>query len=412
MHRRALLLALLWSPAASASAQDARAPLTAELAADLALARSPALRAARARARAAEAEARLESRPEDPRLTATDHSGPGGRHEELTLSFDLWSLIGFSSRRRAGRAERSRAEAELAERALALATGAKAAFYEVQAASATFALRRARADSARALADYVAAERVAGNVAELDVDRAAADAEEAALGTDLAAARLDAARAALSRAMGVPPAADWGAVGEPAPPAETEPDAAALAALARDRRPLRAEALAQARAARAALFDRENRAFGAFRGGVDYEREIGGQRLVGPSLELDVPATGRGALGWERARAEADAADADADALDAELDEELAALVSRLSSAARRARRLADGVVPRRAAVVAEARTRAGAMLSSLRDLLAAQDAETSARLELVEARRDYWTARAALERAVGGSLDGKEGRP
>jgi cobalt-zinc-cadmium efflux system outer membrane protein len=411
---KAAALALVCSLAAVASAQEApaHAPLTADLAAELALDRSPVLGAARARARAADAAARMASRPEDPRLSATDHSGAGGRHEELALSFDLWSLVGFSSRRRAGAEERARAEAELAERALALATDAKSAFYEVQAASATLSLRRAQEDSARALADFVAAQRRAGDVAELDADRAEGDAQEAALGTDAAQSRLDAARAALARVMHVPPEADWGAVGEPARPADGAPDAAALAALARDRRPRRAEALAQARAARAGLFDRENRSFGAFRGGVDYEREIGGQVLVGPSLELDVPVTGRAALGLTRSRAEAEAADADAEEVDAELAEELAALESRLDGAARRARRLEDGVVPRRAAVVAASRTRAGAMLSGLRELLAAQDAETAARLELVEARRDYWTARAALERAVGGSLDAREAKP
>lgn|GEM_PF-1858845 len=413
MNGASLLSCLLFS-ALAAAAQDlpARAPLTADLAASLALDRSPVLRAARARARAAQAESRIATRPEDPRLDATDHSGRGGRHEEVGVSFDLWSLIGYSSRRRAGAAERARAEAELAERALALASEAKTDFYEVQAASATLALRRAQADSARALADFVAAQRRAGNVAQLDADRAEGDAQEAALGADEASARLDAARAALARVMRVPPAADWGDVGELAAPEAKTPDAAALESLARDRRPRRAEALAQARAARASLFDQENRALGGFRAGVDYEKELGGQTLVGPSLELDVPVSGRATLGRERANAEAEAADADADAVDAELAEELAALESRLDSAARRARRLADGVVPRRAAVAEASRTRAGAMLSGLRELLAAQDMEIAARLRLVDARRDYWTARAALERAVGGSLEASEVKP
>jgi cobalt-zinc-cadmium efflux system outer membrane protein len=405
---KALALVLVGGLCTLAVAQGApvHGPLTADLAAELALSRSPVLRAARARARSAQAAARLASRPEDPRLYATDHSGTGGRHSELSVSFDLWSLIGFSSRRRAGEASRARAEAELAERALALETEAKSAFYEVQAASATLVLRRAQEESARSLADFVEAQRRAGNVAQLDADRAEGDAQEAALGTDGAQARLDAARAALARVMRVPPAADWGDVGEPPPPLESWPDADALAALARDRRPLRAEAEAQARAARAALSDRENRSLGAFRAGVDFEREIGGQQLVGPSVEVDVPVTGRAGLGMTQARAEAEAADADADAVDAELAEELCALESRLSAAGRRARRLSEGVLPRREAVVAASRTRAGAMLAGLRELLAAQDAETSARLELVEARREFWTARAALERAVGGSLD------
>jgi len=258
----------------------------------------------------------------------------------------------------------------------------------------------------------VESQRRSGNVAQLDVDREEADAEEAALDVDRALDRLEEARAALGRLLLIPPGTPWPEVGELEAPSDSPPDAERLAALARDRRPARAEALAAARAARAALFDRENRSLGAARAGADYEREIGGERLFGPSIELEVPVFGRTSLLSGKARADSEAADAGADEANVDIDAELVSLKARLDSAARRARRLSDVIVPRRAAVAAAAQTRAGAMLSSLRELLAAKRAETSARLSLVAARCDYWTARAALERAVGGSLDEKEAKP
>jgi outer membrane protein TolC len=396
-----------------ACAQDAPPRrLTAELAASIALDRSPRLRAARARARAEELSARAEARPENPRVTAADRSGPGGRHAELGVSFDLWSLIGFGSRRRAGAAETERAQAALAEEALALAEETKQEFYEAQSAEASLTLTKAQADAARALADLAEAQRRSGNVAQLDVDREEADAEEAALDVDRAQARLDAARAELGRLLLVPPGTPWPDMGELAEPAAADPDAAALSALARDRRPSRLAALAAARAARAALFDRENRTLGVFRAGAGYERELGGEKLFGPEVELEMPAFGRAALLSGAARAGAEAADADAEEANADVDAELGALKARLDAAARRARRLSSAIVPRRAAVTAAAQTRAGAMLASLRELLAAKRAETASRLSLVEARRDYWTSRAALERAVGGSFDETEKKP
>ena len=47
-------------------------------------------------------------------------------------------------------------------------------------------------------------------------------------------------------------------------------------------------------------------------------------------------------------------------------------------------------------------------MQVSLFDLLRAKQDEVNAGREYVEALRDYWVARAELEKAVGGSLDGK----
>lgn len=395
----------------SARAQDlpAHARLTDELAASLALARNPEVRAARARADAAQAESRLDWRPQDPRLTAMDLSGPGGRNEQIGVDFDLWSLIGYSSRRRAGQAQRELAAAEMAESALALEADAKMAFYEVQAASATLSLNRDRLRAARALADLVDAQRGAGNAARLDADRQRADAEEDALAVDDGEARLETARARLARLMRVPAAADWGGVGELASPPGSLPDAAALTALARERRPRRAAALAAARAVRAAAFDRGNRAFGDFRGGIAYEYDLGA-KLVGPSLQMNVPATGRGSLGMDRARALAEEADAQADEEDAEIEEDVRALKSRLDAAARRALRLEKTVLPLRESVVSDISRRSSP--ASRRELSAAKDQEISSQLRLIEARRDYWTARAEMERAVGGALDATEVRP
>jgi len=65
-------------------------------------------------------------------------------------------------------------------------------------------------------------------------------------------------------------------------------------------------------------------------------------------------------------------------------------------------------VLPLRHRVVEESQLQYNAMLISLFDLLRAKQEEVNAARQSVEAQRDYWVAHSNLEKAVGGSLNGK----
>ena len=65
-------------------------------------------------------------------------------------------------------------------------------------------------------------------------------------------------------------------------------------------------------------------------------------------------------------------------------------------------------VLPLRHRVVEESQLQYNAMQISLFDLLRAKQEEVNAARQSVEAKRDYWVARAELEKAVGGPLNGK----
>ena len=65
-------------------------------------------------------------------------------------------------------------------------------------------------------------------------------------------------------------------------------------------------------------------------------------------------------------------------------------------------------VLPLRHRVVEESQLQYNAMQISLFDLLRAKQEEVNAARQSVEAQRDYWVARAELEKAVGGPLNGK----
>jgi outer membrane protein TolC len=314
-------------------------------------------------------------------------------------------LIGAGSRRRASGAERERAEAALAEETLALAENAKSAVYAVQAASATLILRRENASAARAVADLAGGQRKAGDIAALDLYQEQAAAEEAELDADRALASLEAARSELARLMRVPVNSGWWTQASLAAPGETDPDAAALAALATARRPARSAALAAARSAEQSARSWSSSSAGAMRLGVAAEREPDGHRLAGPAFDLDVPLFNAARPRLEAANARADEAAARAEEEDAELTAELETLCARLVAARKAARRWRDVIVPARTGITAQTQLRYNGMLTGAAQLLSVRRAETDARREFIEALREYWTTRAALERAVGGSL-------
>jgi cobalt-zinc-cadmium efflux system outer membrane protein len=379
--------------------------LTPETAVELAVSRSPAFAAARARAKADESAARAEGRPENPRFTGDYKAGTGVGRTEINLTFDVWTLVGAGARRRAGRRESARAEAALAERLLALTADAKSAVYEVQAASATVLLRREQADAAAAMASLAAGQRRAGNIAQLDLDMETAAAAQAAIDADRADADLQAARSRLARLLRVPVDAGWWTNAALPAPVDADPDPATLVARARERRPMRAAAFAAAEVARARADGATKAQLGEARLGIAAEKETDGRRLAGPSMEMDLPVFGGVASKLDEADARAAEAEALAQDADAEVAAEVETLCARLAAAKRAAARYAAEIVPARARIVAQAQLRYNGMLTGADRLLQARQAESDARREAVSALRDYWTTRAALERATGGPL-------
>jgi cobalt-zinc-cadmium efflux system outer membrane protein len=119
-----------------------------------------------------------------------------------------------------------------------------------------------------------------------------------------------------------------------------------------------------------------------------------GSRLTGPAVEMDLPLFGTMAPRQEAVSARAAEAAARADDADADLTAELEILRARLAAARRAAKRCREGLIPARERAAAKSPTRetAGALLA--------------AQLQWISALRDYWTTRAALEGAVGGSWE------
>lgn len=145
-----------------------------------------------------------------------------------------------------------------------------------------------------------------------------------------------------------------------------------------------------------------------FEAGVHYEREKDGQSSTGPSLNLPIPFFNFGQAAKVRTEAKVRQSQQRYLALAVEIRSEVRSARDRMVLARQRVDYAQSTALPLRRRVVDESQLQYNAMQISLFDLLKAKQEEISTGREYVEALRDYWVARAELEKAVGGSLTGQ----
>ena len=145
-----------------------------------------------------------------------------------------------------------------------------------------------------------------------------------------------------------------------------------------------------------------------FEMGGHYEREKDGQYSAGPSLNLPIPFFNFGQAAKARTEAKVRQSQQRYLALAVQIRSEVRSARDRMLLARHRVDYLESTARPLRRRVVEESQLQYNAMQISLFDLLRAKQDEVNAGREYVEALRDYWIARAELEKAVGGSLTGE----
>jgi cobalt-zinc-cadmium efflux system outer membrane protein len=143
--------------------------------------------------------------------------------------------------------------------------------------------------------------------------------------------------------------------------------------------------------------------------GAHYEREpTGGDYSIGPSLVIPIPIFNLGQAASARAQARFRQAEQRYLALTVEIQSEVRAALDRMRLARERVEYYQSTALPLRRRIVEETQLQYTAMQIGVFDLLRAKQEEVNQGREYVESLRDYWTARAQLEKAVGGSLSGK----
>ena len=324
---------------------------------------------------------------------------------EVELSQTFVDLLLLPMRKRAGEAAFAAARLRVTHEVLELAAEVKVAFYRAQGAAQLAEMRQSVAGAAEA--SFAIAQRLhdAGNITDLALANEQALYEQAKL--DLARAQADAvdAREELAALMGLDGETWTMAARLPELP-ENEIGAGELESLAvaqrQDLAAAREEVLVatQNLAMTAKLWPFTDASVTAH-----LERDPDGTTTFGPGISLPLPIFNQNQPAIATAQARLRQAQARAVALGVQVRLQVRRAANRMLAARDRALRQAKVVLPLRRQIVRQTQLQYNAMLVGVFQLLEAKRAEIDAGREYVESLIEYWTARAQLERAVGGTL-------
>ncbi|UPT75394.1 MAG: TolC family protein [Elusimicrobiota bacterium] len=145
--------------------------------------------------------------------------------------------------------------------------------------------------------------------------------------------------------------------------------------------------------------------FGEISVGVDAEKEYGGEKGLGPSIEFSVPIFDQQRASSARIKAELRRSALTVAALENQVRLEVRLARSQVAAARKAVERYSAALVPLTRRVAAETLKQYNFMLLGVYDVLRTRREEFETQSEYIDALRDYWTAWAELERALGGKI-------
>ena len=383
--------------------------LTADAAVQLALLCNVELAADYARLGIARAEAFQAVRFANPTLHAamldsSAHSAPA--QIELGLVQNFTNLLLRGAKTRSAEGEFLRTQQLLAGSVLRTSAEAKADYYTLVGAQQVASMRHAIADALQTGYDLAQRFHDAGNLTAHALAQSGADLAEAQIAARRADDDVAHARARLELRLGVPATVPWSVPDRMALPVLVEDETPALQArAAQNRLDLAAATHLVTLLADNAETTRKYRWLGDVEVGISYEREPDRSRLLGPSLSIQLPIFDQGQGALARVTALQDWSAAERRRLTQSVDTEVRLAAQRVHSARARSEDYRGNLIPQRQTVVARTQEEVNFMLSGVFELIGARRAEFEADLGYLEALRDYWIARADLERAVGANV-------
>ena len=332
---------------------------------------------------------------------------PSGTNLEMSIAQEFFDLLVIPLRKKVATAQLMKTELQVGHTILKLAAEVKTAFYELQAEQQLLGRLKAINETDAAAVELAQRQHEAGNINDLDLANQQATYSQSKLDIAETSSSIRAGREKLNRLMGT-----WGddtawKIDNELPelPAGDFPQQR-LESLAINQRLDLAATKTQIGALVGSLgITKTYRYVGSIEFGVDTEKETDGQRETGPTWQLELPIFNRGQGRIAKLQAQLRQAErrleSEAVAIRAEVREARDRLIAKRDLATY----YRDELLPGRKKILELTLTHYNAMLKSPYDLLLAKQNEISAERGYVDALRDYWIARADLERAVGGRL-------
>lgn len=345
--------------------------------------------------------------PENPALSLTVYSGDPGTNIEAAVMQNFISVLSLSVRKRIAGAQADRVSAEAAQAALDLATEVKAQYYTVVGDAQALEVAQHVVTSTEAAAELAKRQYEAGTLSRREQAIQQAFYAQTVLEVAQAQVQLAADREKLNRLLGL-----WGEDTRWKTPSrlpqvpEALPSVEKLEATGIARRLDLLAAKNEAEAAAQALhLTRQFRYLSSLGIGVFYKREDDGENFFGPEIELGLPIFNQGQARIARAEAEYRRSAGNVEALAVEIRSEARAAHDRLVAARESVRHLEQALLPLQQSIVDETLKFYNGMLVGVYDLLLAQQGQVQTARQYVGAVKEFWTAWAELERALGGRI-------
>jgi outer membrane protein, heavy metal efflux system len=332
---------------------------------------------------------------------------PSAVDAEYSAAGNLLDLLTLPARKKVAARNLEQTKLQVADKVLQLAADTQTAFYDLQAQLELTNRLATIVEINDAAADFAQRQYNAGNINDLELNNQQASAEQSHLDLMQAQAQAQMQRERLNRLMGLSgEQINWQIADELPPLPTNEPPLENLESLAVSQRLDLAAARSQAGSIAAALRLKEHTRFiPGVTLGVDTERTPDGQRVTGPTLDLELPLFDQGQPAVARLAAEYRQARDNYQALEVNVRSEVRQSRDALLAAREAAEFSGEHLLPLQAKILHETLLQYNAMQKSSYDLLLAKQSEETVVQEYVASLRDYWIARAELERAVGGRL-------
>ena len=332
-----------------------------------------------------------------------------GQAAEIDVLQEFLDIILLPLRKRIAAAQFEAAKLRVGHDILTTAAEVRAAFYEHQGDQQLVDLRKTVADATERSAETALKMHEAGNLRNLDLASEQATHAQAKIDVAKVQASAVGSREKLNKVMGAfGTQTSWTVTsrlpelpGNEVPVSRLESRAIEQRLdLAAARQQLIAEARARGIAPAEAIFARAEI-------GSHYEHEIEPRHSTGPSISVPIPIFNQGQPASARANARVRQAEQRYLALAADIRSDVRAARDKMLLARREVEYFKSTALPMRTRVTEESQLQYNAMQISPFQLLQAKQEEVKTGADSIEALRDYWMARAELEKAVGGSLSG-----
>jgi cobalt-zinc-cadmium efflux system outer membrane protein len=333
---------------------------------------------------------------------------PSGTYIDYSGAIDFLSIIMIPLKKRIAKERLEATALRVTDAILELVSQVKETFYSLQASQQLLKRFQLITDTNGAALDLTQRQHQAGNITDLALLQQQSSYSHSRL--DVATTEMDIRRKhqKLNRLLGVWGAdSDWKIAGELPEVPSSEIPLKSLERLAISQRlDLQAAYLLLTSESRNLGLTKAFRLLGALEFGVESERETDSQTRTGPTFAIELPIFNQGQARIARGEAALRQAEDKLEELAIDIRSQIGDLQDELASKRQIARFYQDELLPDQRRILNESLINYNVMEIGNLELFTAKAEEARTEREFIEAVRDYWIARAELERAVGGNLN------